>query len=244
MTVTQIEQIKNGRGRVRLTLADASAFLLYPAERKDLGIQDLREGDDLPEEALRRIREELLPLRAKKRAMHLLEKRPYTERRLREKLAEGEYPEEALEAALAYVRSYGYLNDLQYAKDYIAYRLQSANRAKLTAALMQRGVDRHLIEEAFAAVYEDCAGMHDLAAPTVPGSAMDNRTGGASGEATAVDRDSDPARATELALLEKELRKKRFDPETFTYEEKMRLTASLARKGFDPALIREAMKTE
>ena len=233
MIIARIEEIKAGRGRVRVTLADASAFLLYPAERKELGIQDLTEGDELPEEVLRRIREELLPLRAKKRAMHLLEKRPYTERRLREKLAEGEYPEEALEAALAYVRSYGYLNDLQYAKDYIAYRLQSANRAKLTAALMQRGVDRHLIEEAFAAVYAE-AGEE----------AAGGGTGRAVSEATAVDRDTDPARATERALLEKELRKKRFDPESFSYEEKMRLTASLARKGFDPALIREAMKTE
>lgn len=231
MIITKIEEIKAGRGRVRVTLADASVLVLYPADWKELGITAPSEGDDLPDAVLVRIREELLPLRAKKRAMHLLEKRPYTERRLREKLAEGEYPEEALEAALAYVRSYGYLNDLQYAKDYIAYRLQSANRAKLTAALMQRGVDRHVIEEAFAAVYAE-AGEE---------AAAGGGTGGAVSEATAVDRDSDPARATELALLEKELRKKRFDPETFSYEEKMRLTASLARKGFDPALIREAM---
>ena len=230
MTVTKIEQFKNGRGRVRVTLADASVFVLYPADWKELGITAPSEGDDLPDAVLVRIREELLPLRAKKRAMHLLEKRPYTERRLRDKLSEGEYPEEAVEAAIAYVRSYGYLDDLQYARDYIAYRLQSANRAKLTAALMQRGVDRHVIEEAFAAVYIE-AGEE---------AAAGGGTGGA--ERPAADaREGDIARATELALLEKELRKKRFDPETFSYEEKMHLTASLARKGFDPALIREAM---
>lgn len=225
MTVSRIEQLKNGRGRVRLTLADASVFVLYPADWKELALSQPAEGEDLPEEVIARIREELLPLRAKKRAMHLLEKRPYTERRLRDKLEEGEYPAEAVEAALDYVRSYGYLDDLQYAKDYIAYRLQTHNRAKLTAALAQRGVDRHVIAEAFDAVYAEC----DAAAAD------------AGTEPDASARDGDIARGTELALLQKELAKKRYDPETYSYEDKMRLTAALVRKGFDPALVREVV---
>lgn len=149
MIITAIETIAGGRGRAEIFLDEAFAFILYKTEIRDL---KLTVGEALSDADYEQIMNEILPKRAKLRAMHLLTKRPYTERKLREKLADGRYPDACIEAAVEYVKSYRYLDDLQYAKDYIDYRKTEHNRRKLTTALMEKGIDKTVIEEAFAAV--------------------------------------------------------------------------------------------
>ena len=206
-TVSVVNPIAGGRGRARVYLDGAFAFILYKAELREFGIA---EGATLSDEAYARITEEVLPARAKKRVMHLLEKRPYTERALRDKLADGEYPAEAVDAAIEYVKSFGYVNDLQYAIDYISYHLADRNRRRLEADLLKKGIDRALIDQALAQCYAE--------------------EDGASGEGSS-------ARALEERMIEKELRKKHFDPETADFETKAKLKASLVRKGFSPETV-------
>lgn len=209
MFITKVELIQGGRGRAKVYLDDAFAFVLYKAELRAYAIA---EGAELSDEAYAEITGVLLPKRAKKRAMLLLEKRPYTEKGLRDKLANGDYPEECIDAAIDYVKSYGYLNDLQYAVDHISYHLEDRPKRRLEADLLKKGVDKAVIAEAFAKCGEE--------APR-----------GKSGHAN-----------PEYAMIEKELRKKRFDPETADYETRMKVLASLVRKGYDPELVRGAMK--
>ncbi|MBR0172680.1 MAG: regulatory protein RecX [Lachnospiraceae bacterium] len=199
--------IAGGRGRARVYLDGAFAFVLYKAELREFGIA---EGATLSGELYAKITEEVLPARAKKRAMRLLEKRPYTERALRDKLADGEYPAEAVDAAIAYVKSYGYVNDLQYAIDHVSYHLADRNRKRLEADLLKKGIDRELIDRAFAQCYAEEDASSDAAGS---------------------------ARALEKQMIEKELRKKHFDPETADYETKAKLKASLVRKGFSPETV-------
>lgn len=49
--------------------------------------------------------------------MHLLEDMDRSEAGLREKLKAGLYPEDLIEAAVTYVKSFGYLNDVRYAEN-------------------------------------------------------------------------------------------------------------------------------
>ena len=224
MHITQIETITGGRGRARVYLDGTPAFILYRTELRELA---LAEDTELSDELYRRITEELLPKRATARAMHLLAKRPYTEMRLRDKLAQGEYPDSAIEAALAYVRGYGYLDDLRYAADYADYRKERVNRNKLRADLLARGVAPDIIEEAFALIYgsvaqgnsasADAAGMADAEMP--PQSA------------------EDAAASYEEAMIRRFLEKKHYDPESATYEERAALQAALIRKGFSVAQV-------
>ena len=106
MIVTQITGIT--KGRFRIYIEEKPAFVLYRGEVRRLGI---REGEPLSEESLREIEEEILPTRAKRRTMNLLQNRDYTEAGLREKLRNGDYPESCIEEAVAYVKSYGYVDD-------------------------------------------------------------------------------------------------------------------------------------
>lgn len=92
-----------------------------------------------------------LAKRAKLRCMHLLEKRDYTEKQLREKLRLGstEYPEDVIEEALSYVKSFHYVDDARYASKYIECMRERKSRRRIEQELYQRGVDRELVSAAF-----------------------------------------------------------------------------------------------
>ena len=89
--------------------------------------------------------------KAKLRCMHLLEKRDYTEKELRQKLENGktEYTEEQIDGAIAYVKSFHYVDDGRYACKYIEAMQSRKSRRQIEQELYQKGVDRELIQEAF-----------------------------------------------------------------------------------------------
>ena len=77
--------------------------------------------------------------RAKLRAMHLLEDMDRSESALREKLRQGLYPPEAVEAAISYVKSFGYLDDARYAENFVQSRKASKSRREIfISALPER----------------------------------------------------------------------------------------------------------
>lgn len=144
MTVMQLTALS--RGRYRVEMEDSTSFVLY---RGELAKLDIREGGNLPEETLCRIRDEILPLRAKKRVMNLLQRKDYTTAGLREKLREGAYPEACIEEAIAYAASYGYVDDARYAEDFIRCYLEKRSRTRIEQDLIKRGIPRELIGEVF-----------------------------------------------------------------------------------------------
>ena len=149
MIVTQITSIT--KGRFRIYIEEKPAFVLYRGEVRRLGI---REGEPLSEESLREIEEEILPTRAKRRAMNLLQNRDYTEAGLREKLRNGDYPESCIEEAVAYVKSYGYVDDCRYAGDFITYNLDRKSRTRMEQDLMRKGISKDTIRTVFEELEE------------------------------------------------------------------------------------------
>ena len=90
-----------------------------------------------------------------RRAMHLLEHMDRTEKGLRDKLRQGDYSEDMIEHAIAYVKSYGYVDDARYARNYIRYRLEQKTRQQLIQDLYRKGVDRNVIQEAWEEIAEE-----------------------------------------------------------------------------------------
>ncbi len=149
MRVTQLANL--GKGRYKVYIDERPAFVLYRGELNRLGI---REGEEIHEESLLEIREQILPLRAKKRAMNLLLKREYTSSGLREKLRDGDYPETCIEEAVAYVESYGYVDDQRYARDFIVYNLDRKSRMRIEQDLMRKGIHKDTIRAVFEELEE------------------------------------------------------------------------------------------
>ena len=145
MRVTEIAEVS--RSRMRISTDEEFTFVLYRGELHRLHI---RQGEEIEEDALRAIREEILPKRAKLRAMNLLKNRDYTVRQLGDKLREGGYPEEIIGEALDYVQGFRYTDDLRYAENFIRCHIQDRSRRRIESDLLGRGIDRDTLESAWA----------------------------------------------------------------------------------------------
>lgn len=134
-----------GKGKIRVKFSDGTICLLYRGEARTYQIQ---EHASLSYEAYEKLMTETIGKRAKKRCMHLLEQMDRTEKQLRDKLEAGEYPARCIEDAIAYVKSFHYLDDYRYACTYVQYRKERMSRGQLTQKLMQKGVSKDLIVQA------------------------------------------------------------------------------------------------
>ena len=127
------------------------AFVLY---RGELSAYGLKVGKPLGEKEYHQIYGELLPKRAKKRCLNLLKSRAYTEKGLRNKLREGGYPPDIIEEAIGYVKSFHYIDDYDYACQYIRCHKEGKSRKRIEEKLREKGVPKELVEQAFLDTYE------------------------------------------------------------------------------------------
>lgn len=149
MIVTQITEISKTRSKIYIN--QEFAFVLYKGE---LRLYHVREGEELSEEDYKTIVQEVLPKRARLRAMNLLKSREYTTAQLRMKLKQGLYPEEVIEDALEYVASFHYTDDCRYALDYIIYNADKKSRRRMEQDLAAKGISAGILEQAFEAWQE------------------------------------------------------------------------------------------
>ncbi len=150
MIVTNVESLTKTKFIVEVD--GKFAFVLYKGELKRFGVI---QGVELSEKIYQQIRTEIVLKRAKLRAMHLLTDTAKTEKGLREKLRQGHYPEDIIEQAMDYVRSFGYLDDRKYAESFVLSRKESKSRKEIYAALLQKGVSAEQIQEVLDEVYAE-----------------------------------------------------------------------------------------
>ena len=150
MTVTKIEPVTKTRYKVYVD--GQFAFVLYKGE---LSRYHIAEDSELEEEIYQNLRKEIVLKRAKLRAMHLLNDMGRTESQLRTKLLRNDYPSDIVEEAIAYVKSFGYINDAEYARNFIENRKEKKSKKEIYAALCQKGLPKDLIETALEECYAD-----------------------------------------------------------------------------------------
>ena len=149
MVVTGIIELDKKRSKIYID--EEFAFVLYKGELRDYGV---RVAAELLPENYSEIMEIVLPKRCKLRAMNLLQKKDYTEKQLRDKLAEGLYPQEIIDETIKYVKSYKYLDDERYARDYITYHMSTRSKNRIIQDLTGKGISKDylmpIIEELYA----------------------------------------------------------------------------------------------
>ena len=112
-------------------MLDRDSFLDFEAEEKS--------EDEVKDEVRR----------AKLRALHLLTAMDRTEAKLREKL-QTSYCEEAVETAIDYVKTYGYLDDERYVRVYIESKSRTKSRKQIEQELIfNKGVSKEAVERGF-----------------------------------------------------------------------------------------------
>jgi len=146
MIVTSIEQ--HTKTKVKVCLDNRTDFQLY---KREIDKYSIIEGEELSN--YDEILSEVLIPRAKKRAMHLLEKMDRTKADIRSKLRRNGYPDEAINAAIEYIESYNYLNDERYAYMYVRNYCNSRSRNRIMQDLYHKGVDKDTINDAIESEY-------------------------------------------------------------------------------------------
>ena len=152
MIVTDI--VEYTKAKYKIFIDGEFAFVLYKGELRQF---KLTIGNDITDEDLEKIDEVILK-RAKLRAMHLLEKRPYTEYVLRQKLSENLYSEEIIELVIDYLKGYKYIDDLSYAITYLETYTGQKTVKRMKQDLMSKGVRSRDIDDAI----EHCNGFGEL----------------------------------------------------------------------------------
>ena len=143
MRITRIEPVT--KTKYRVSVDEQFAFVVYKGE---LSRFHLKEECELTEDTYAKIKEVLLK-RAKLRAMHLLNDMARTESQLRDKLKLGGYPSEITEAAITYVKSFGYINDEEYVRRYMEYKSGSKSKIQIKMDLRKKGITAETLERVF-----------------------------------------------------------------------------------------------
>ena len=139
MIVTDIVELDKKRSKIFID--GEFSFVLYKGELRDYSI---REGHELSDINYQDIMGIVLPKRCKLRAMNLLQKKDYTEKQLRDKLSEGLYPRDIIDDAIDYVKSYHYLDDERYARDYITYHMSVRSKNRIIQDLSGKGISKDI----------------------------------------------------------------------------------------------------
>lgn len=206
MEIISITEITKQKSRILLDTEES--FVLYKGEIRMLR---LKENSELSEEDYNKIVRGILPKRCKMRAMNLLKERSYSSYSLRRKLIDGGYPERVIDEAMDYVTSYGYVNDLEYARAYIVSRQGSKSRNEIKKKLLEKGISGSLSDEAYRLLGE---------------------------EREEYGEESD--REIEEELIRKTLKKRGFCNAS-EYEDRQKMLAYFYRRGFSVETVRRVM---
>lgn len=142
MLVTKIEPVTCSKSRIYVD--ERRWCTLY---NKELYRYSLREGQPVSDGVYGEIMGEVLTKRAKRRVLYLLRSMDRTEQQLRQKLKEGDYPEEIIDIAIAYVQKLHYQDDRRYASNYVDYRKKNKSRLQLKQELYCKGIPADMTKE-------------------------------------------------------------------------------------------------
>ena len=150
MQITDIVELDKKRSKVFID--GEYAFVLYKGELRNFKIEA---GNEISQSLYDEITGTVLSKRVKLRAMNLLQKKDYTEKQLRDKLNEGLYSQELVDEAIDYVKSFRYLDDDRFARDYITYHMSMRSRNRIIQDLVQKGIGKDILMPIMEEIYEE-----------------------------------------------------------------------------------------
>lgn len=209
MIISEITEFS--KKKLRIVFEDNSDLVVYK------GMVD-RETDELSDEEYEKLFKEMLQY-GKKRAMNLLMTRDRSVKELTDKLMEDGYNSELVDAVIAFLNNYSYLNDKRVAEQIVRSFRGTKSVMELRQALKKRGIDEEDSENAITMFYN----QSDF------------------GEE---DAEVEDVNANEIHVIQKLLKKSGMTKEKLSeldYNERNRVAAKLYRKGFKSENIRKAI---
>lgn len=129
-----ITEIKDIGKKCRIIIDDDIVVQLYKGEVRKLGIKaDSQFSNESYNEMYN-----ILNKRARERSLFLLKDMDKTEKQIRDKLKLGDYPEDIINNAIEFLKKYGYVDDIRYAKLYISSKQNSKSIKQIELELYKR----------------------------------------------------------------------------------------------------------
>ena len=218
MTITDITPVPKAKSRYRIFIDEEFAFVLYKGELRHY---DIDVGNELSIESYHEIITKVLPKRAKLRALNLLKSSRYTEYQIRTKLTKAAYTnhehlDTIIDETINYLKSYKYLDDEQYTKDYITCYITAKSRNRLSQDLQKKGIPKEMAETIYLELLTET-----------------------STAAEDIETTQDEIETTQIQAL---LKKKKYNKDTADLKTKQRTFAFLFRKGYSPESISKFIK--
>lgn len=153
MQVERVEPSKHKKGRILVFLEDGACLKITQQELLDFG---LRAGDELDEDALRRLKEAAGVSNTRAAAADLIGKRAMSRRDLERKLREKGASEAEARYAAEWLEAIGALNDAEYAAALVQhYSGRGYGPARVREKLYEKGIPKELWEDALEQLPEN-----------------------------------------------------------------------------------------
>lgn len=124
-------------------------IFLYPGEIKK---ERLQEKEQITGEELETLRRKYAIPRARKRALGILVKKDCTEKELRDKLTASLNDGISIENTMDFVRANGYVDDENYAREYLAWKRGKKSFRQIRQELRKKGIS----ESVLGLLFEEC----------------------------------------------------------------------------------------
>ena len=151
MQITEIKKVGKGK---RYSVYVDGAF--QGAFEDEIMVKfKLKTGQELTGEELEKIKIANGDLAAFDRALGVLQRGAKTERGIADYLKGKGYPDECIARATQKLKDYGFVNDENFAEQYVSAYGLSRGRKKLKYDLLRKGVPAEIVEEKLAALSDD-----------------------------------------------------------------------------------------
>ena len=138
-----ITEIKDIGKKCRIIIDDDIVVQLYKGEVRKLGIKaDSQFSNESYNEMYN-----ILNKRAREHSLFLLKDMDKTEKQIRDKLKLGDYPEDIINNAIEFLKKYGYVDDIRYAKLYISSKQNSKSIKQIELELYKKGVNKENVSK-------------------------------------------------------------------------------------------------
>lgn len=150
--ITKIEAGKRNKDRANIYIDDEYAFSVNMEIVYKFGLREKEEVD----------REKLLQIsilenlsKCKETALRTVERSYKTEKEIRDKLLLKEFDEETIEKTVEFLKEYGFIDDLKFVRMFVKDRIKNQGKNKIKYALLQKGINKYLIDEVFGELDRD-----------------------------------------------------------------------------------------
>ncbi|MGG7077761.1 recombination regulator RecX [Clostridium sardiniense] len=150
--ITKIEAGKRNKERANIYIDDEYAFSVNMEIVYKFG---LKEKEEVDKERLLEISISENLSKCKETALRTVERSYKTEREIRDKLLLKEFDDETIDKTVEFLKEYGFIDDSKFVRMFVKDRIKNQGKNKIKYALLQKGVNKYLIDEVFEELDRD-----------------------------------------------------------------------------------------